>query len=336
MTDWWMDRPNQRSVMYLLRMSSVFLVSLFSFLSVQAQHKVIYGEDSRVDVVDSHYAHLASSTAAMILHSSMVYESGYYEIQGQTLASRGICADERFADQITAANCSGFLVAPDLLVTAGHCVRSQRDCDNSAWVFGFALDDQSSYFEGDTSFWVDENNVYHCEEVVETVLDRTSQADHALIRLSRKVDDREPLEVRTEGKVEMMTPLVVIGHPTGLPTKVAADGFVRSNSESFFFQAGLDTFGGNSGSAVFNRHTGVVEGILVRGEQDYVFDSSSGCRRAKVCAMDECRGEDVARITKVESLMDYLASDSASVPEPGPQPDPEPRCFTFFGFQFCL
>jgi hypothetical protein len=45
-----------------------------------------------------------------------------------------------------------------------------------------------------------------------------------------------------------------------------------------------------------------VEGILVRGERDYVLDSVSNCYRPKVCKMNECRGEDVTRITNIKEL----------------------------------
>jgi len=36
-----------------------------------------------------------------------------------------------------------------------------------------------------------------------------------------------------------------------------------------FFDANLDTFGGNSGSPVFDARTNAVVGILVRGADDY-------------------------------------------------------------------
>ena len=61
--------------------------------------------------------------------------------------------------------------------------------------------------------------------------------------------------------------------------------------------ANLDTYGGNSGSAVFNAKTGLVEGILVRGEQDYV--QKGDCRVSNVCPADGCRGEDVTKILSV-------------------------------------
>ena len=294
----------------MYRLGKMFLCLSLVFL-MPLEHaeardlKVIYGEDSRLDLKntlnDLHYQ-LAQSTAAMIPNNNIRERGSVSTIVGSTLRSRGICQGERFDDQITAANCSGFLVAPDLVVTAGHCVRNQRDCASSSWVFGFGIDVDTNYVPGETEFDVDSSNVYSCVEVVEQSLSRVTGDDHALIRLDRPVTDREPLEVRTEGRVERMTNLVVIGHPTGLPTKVAAGAWVRNNSNDVYFVANLDTFGGNSGSAVFDMETGLVEGILVRGEQDYVFDSARGCRVPKVCDEDGCRGEDVTRITNIESL----------------------------------
>jgi hypothetical protein len=66
--------------------------------------------------------------------------------------------------------------------------------------------------------------------------------------------------------------------------------------------ANLDTYGGNSGSPVFNHRTGEVEGILVRGENDYVYDPGQGCQVSNRCASDVCRGEDVTYITNVPTL----------------------------------
>jgi hypothetical protein len=137
-------------------------------------------------------------------------------------------------------------------------------------------------------------------------LDSGTLNDFALIRLTRKVTDRRILAFRTAGKIEDASEIVVIGHPTGLPTKVADGAFVRGNDNPFYFVTNLDTFGGNSGSAVFNAKTGVVEGILVRGETDYVIDPGKSCRVPNRCSMDSCRGEDVTRMTNLsEEIRKY-------------------------------
>src|SRR5690606_16809522 len=50
-----------------------------------------------------------------------------------------------------------------------------------------------------------------------------------------------------------------------------------------------------SGSPVLNASTHEVEGILVRGEIDFVY--KNGCLASKRCDQNACRGEDVTLIT---------------------------------------
>jgi V8-like Glu-specific endopeptidase len=284
-----------------LRKIYLTLVLSVSMLSAFASDKVIYGEDDRLDlfeVVDNLHLELAKSTAAMIEGSELTKVGENFQIAGQTLAGRGMCRTERFANQVTTAMCSGFLVAPDILVTAGHCVRTASDCARYKWVFDYGIHESTS-----TARSVPVSSVYSCKTVINTVLDRSSQDDFAVLKLDRAVTDRRPLEVRTEGKVADRTEIVVIGHPTGLPTKVADGAVVRDNSRPVYFVANLDTYGGNSGSAVFDSKTGVVEGILVRGENDYIYDYNQNCRASNYCTNEGCRGEDVTRITNIKDLM---------------------------------
>lgn len=262
--------------------------------------KVIYGEDNRVDVFESRksmYVELAKSTAAMIPNSALRNETnGLVKIGGTTLQGRGICAKERFAKQPTAANCSGFLVGDKYLVTAGHCIENQVDCNNYKWVFDYKVDHSEQ-----GSVDVEKTAIYSCKSIVERSLDGATQDDYAMIELDRVVTDREPLKFRQRGKPLANAALVVIGHPTGLPTKIADGANVRSH-EAKFFRANLDTYGGNSGSAVFNAKSGMVEGILVRGENDYIYSSADRCQVSNVCPDTGCAGEDVTYITNIKAL----------------------------------
>jgi V8-like Glu-specific endopeptidase len=280
--------------------------ALLTLTANASSNKIIYGEDNRLDVYETAnqlHVDLAKSTAAMISWSSIRNNGEESVITSGTLEERGICESERFSNQISAANCSGFLVAPDLLVTAGHCINNVRDCQGSAWVFDFAVKDDADF---GNSLTVPTSSVYACKEIISRELSRSNNDDFALIRLERAVEDRTPLTVRTSGRVETGTELVVIGHPTGIPTKIADGAQVRSNNNSVYFSANLDTYGGNSGSAVFNAETGVVEGILVRGGTDYVYNSRGGCRVSNRVANDSGRGEDVTRITNIKALVDLL------------------------------
>ena len=76
----------------------------------------------------------------------------------------------------------------------------------------------------------------------------------------------------------------MIGFPSGLPCKVAANAKVSQNTDTFVFTGNLDTYGGNSGSPVFNLTTHEVEGILVRGGEDFEFVTNTlgGCIQSVV------------------------------------------------------
>ncbi|MBD65998.1 MAG: peptidase [Halobacteriovoraceae bacterium] len=261
--------------------------------------KVIYGEDNRVDVMDSTnnmFVELSQSTAAMIPSSDLrAQTNGEVQIRSKTLqSSMRVCSTERFANQPTAANCSGFLVGENLLVTAGHCIRSQRDCSSNDWVFDYKLESKNQ-----SGISVDKNSVYKCKRIISQKLSNWDKDDYALIELDRKVTDRRVLDFRRKGKVAKGADLVVIGHPSGLPTKIADGAKVRSLKGKFFV-ANLDTYGGNSGSAVFDANTGVIEGILVRGETDYI--SRGGCRVSNEVSDDAGRGEDVTYILNIPEL----------------------------------
>jgi len=219
-------------------MNKFLCAALFiSFFSSQASFAtstgidVIYGEDNRKDVfesTDSALVELSKSTAAMISSDKLKSLNGDIVISAQTLESRGICAKERFSKQISAANCSGFLVAPNILVTAGHCIKSEYDCATYKWVFDFKVDHAD---QGDVQ--VPKNYVYSCKKMISRTLDQMSKDDYAVIELDKKVTDRRPLTFRKSGKISKGSSLAVIGHPTGLPTKIADGAKVRSKHKVF-------------------------------------------------------------------------------------------------------
>lgn len=267
---------------------------------------VVYGVDNRLETFEAHMVNQAraASTAGMLMNKDALVVGKYTIMPPTTLTQRyGLCEDEKFKDQATPMMCSGFLVAPDLMVTAGHCIQTQADCENVSWVFDYKIDPKT----GKSPVMVPNSNVYKCSKVLESKLERNAEGhfDYALVRLDRKVVGRKPLPYRTSGKVATGTDIVVIGHPSGLPQKVAGGAQVVSNSAANYFQTNLDTFGGNSGSAVFDDLTGYVEGILVRGAKDYE-RTPEGCIAVHETTQEVTDlsryGESVSRITDVKTL----------------------------------
>lgn len=290
--------------------------------SPDASAQVIYGSDGRFDlyqVADPNLKKWADSTVALIKNSDLQISGASTLIQGENFGTQmNLCSTEKFREQDTAAFCSGSLVGEDLILTAGHCIQNQSDCQSTALVFGFAVKSASVLPRS-----VGNNEVYHCQEIIRTQM-AANGADFALIRLDRKVQGHDILQLHRGSEVETNASLVVIGHPVGLPTKITTGGSVRSVAGAGYFQANLDTYGGNSGSAVFNAATGLIEGVLVRGEQDFV--SSGRCSVSKVCAEGSCRGEDVTRISQV---LPYIPNTpQPPIPPTPPEPPQKPRVFS--------
>lgn len=274
----------------------------------EREGKIVYGTDDRRDpfaYADQTFAARAISFTAALVPTSAINASNPNNIiiGNTTLQQRlNVCPDERFASQPANADCSATLIAPDVVLTAGHCINS---CADSRFVF----DDFVT--AGGTMQPITSDDVYACSSIV-AIQSPPALADYAVARLTRPVVGRTPAPVRTaRTALAVGTSLLVTGHPSGLPLKIANNAAIRSNSANLdFFVANLDTFVGNSGSGVFDAGTKELVGILVRGGQDYVADTAAGCNRVNVCAADACRGEDVVYAFK--AIDDFCSKSSAS------------------------
>lgn len=171
-----------------------------------------------------------------------------------------LCGDERFFDQPTAPFCTAFMVGPDLIATAGHCITFEA-LDDLRIVFGFEMIDANTPVTS-----VGPERVYRIADVVVARDDLFT--DYAILRVDRLIvsPGAVPLPLQTDSKIASDTRVGIIGHPQGLPLKVAFGAETTAHDSALFeskFVANFDGSGGNSGSPVFNQETGEVEGIYV-------------------------------------------------------------------------
>jgi V8-like Glu-specific endopeptidase len=168
-----------------------------------------------------------------------------------------LCPSERFWEQPSASYCSGVLVAPDVIATAGHCIVGE-EMTAFAYVFGYRMQDATT-----PELIIKNTNIYQAREVLAWQLDDKG-ADWALIRLDRPVSNHRIAPIRQAGTIRNGQAVHAIGYPLGLPAKLAP-GSVQSNTARAFFRSNIPSYPGNSGSPVFQSTTHEVEGLLTRG-----------------------------------------------------------------------
>lgn len=229
---------------------------------------IIYGEDDRKEVYQSaeeQKKQAASVVALFQLQLNPNAKSAKLKLKMKTLReAMTLCENEPFGAQTPAAFCSGALVGPDIVLTAGHCfamdstISPEEACRRTSFVFGFAYTSEKADPET-----IKTEDIYECKALVKSRVVAEAE-DWAIVRLDRPVKNRAPLAVNTKQapeEVKKGMAVYTIGHPLGLPAKVAGGGKVTRVYRGKF-DSNLDIFGGNSGSPVFNADTQLIEGIV--------------------------------------------------------------------------
>ena len=235
---------------------------------------------------------------------NMVFEFGKTLEQQYHFPEGKLCQDERFKDQQRLkTTCGGTLVAPNLFLTAAHCVNAdiqsihsndpQVKCQAIHVAFGYHKNK-----DDDLQPTIPGKDFYSCEEI--TILKRDDDnadvtSDLALIKLNRPVDDREYLDIsfNTPAPYQERSAL---GFPLGLPMKISFGEVVSSlhtqnfldlnnaahwrsqeqivfydNSYADFIKVITDAFSGNSGGPLINS-AGELEGVFSSTSLKLIYD----------------------------------------------------------------
>lgn len=284
--------------------------------------KTLYGRNdirnlSDINTLNSHIEENAKRVCCIVLQKQLKENrDGTYTLKTKKLSrlrledSRGyrreLCPSENFLNESYASFGSGFLIKPNKIATAAHNLLTddgKYDLRNDMKDFRFLFT-----FEGNkTRFRHEEvysfGNYQDFQDYSFNSHPPNRKADWAVIELDRPVSrELTPLRLRRTQSVPNGNELYVIGHPLGLPKKIATHANVRGNGASDYFTANLDTLAGNSGSPVFNASDHTVEGILVRGEKDFIL-SDAGCMISFVVPDSGGRGEDCQRITALKKFL---------------------------------
>lgn len=228
-----------------------------------------------------------SKSVGMIVHKEQLWEltDSLYSLDiSSTLAKRlKVCSEEPYADQLSVGVGTAFIIGEDSMMTANHVF--EEAIENYVVVFNYHTQNR----KGAVNPVIPYADVY---EII-TLIDQNEVLDVASFRVGRKLS-APTLKCSAAKEIEENTLVYMIGHPSGLPMKVALNARVHNNSFPEYFYTTLDAFQGNSGSPVFSLTTNKVIGILVSGEQDFYWTGS--CNKSTLCEIPYCLGEKVIRI----------------------------------------
>lgn len=268
---------------------------------------VIYGDDDRRDVYqfpDTTWADRATDFSVALIAAEFIDESDPADVALVASAleeAYDLCAGANFGTQPAVARCSGTLVAPDLVLTAGQCIDEVACASGDLrFVFDYYLNGA-----GSPENIASADDVYDCSQIVDRQF--TGNLDYALVQLDRPVAGRTPADVRASvAPLADGNALYVHSFPLGVPLKLDSGGTVRDGRPLpvDYFVATTDTFSGSSGAGVFEQASGQLVGVIARGEADFV--QSGDCLNVKTCAESECVGEDA---TYAYRAFEYLCGD---------------------------
>ncbi|MDC0255948.1 serine protease, partial [Bacteriovoracales bacterium] len=238
---------------------------------------VIYGSDDRKElssIKDDHLKRLSDAVVSMIPHK-------------KENLNRPLCEGEAFAHQPKKAACSGVLVGPDLILTAGHCLRNLGHCKNYYWSFDYKLNEEKEVR-------------YKCAYAIRPEgYYQNRSLDFLFVKLTKKVENKTPITIGDLVSLDKGDEVIAMGNPSGLPLK-AMEGKVREGLNDGIFKTDIDSFKGNSGAPVFSKKDGQFRGILISGEKDYEFDSLRNCYFSRKCMDEDCEGESVLNVSLVK------------------------------------
>jgi hypothetical protein len=250
--------------------------------SASSTHPIVYGADDRRDYFQLDrpevQERMAASMVALVPRKLLRQSAGGVEIVAPRWGEvEGLCPGEPFAEQPSAAFCSGVLVDWDLVLTAGHCTRAFALPDFVV-VFGY-------YYAQAGKLAVAAADVFDVQEIAAEAVAPAGvrpRIAHAWLRLSRPArPPRAPAPMRLSAAgLSQGQPLLFMAAGGGVPIKTDAGATIADLGDpwSDFFVASTDSFRGASGGGAFDQQL-VLLGELERGGPDQV-TTDQGCQAA--------------------------------------------------------
>jgi len=254
---------------------SILLLLIFTLIN---NPKIIYGDLDYIEIEELENKsntidwYNKSKSVAVIIPRKQLIQISKDEFRINTITLKeeieNINTQHQFKDQISVGIGTGFLVAPNKLLTAGHLV---RDIKKSVLVFDYQWDSSNG------KLWKEiyaKEEIYHLKKVLSKC--NSKKGDYALIEIDKAIENRTFLKIADFKEKERLE-VKMISCPDGTPLKLTNKGQIWKknprieglSNKGYFFH-NLDNSGGSSGAPIFDSQTGKVIGIQSGGDDNYL------------------------------------------------------------------
>ncbi len=296
-------------------------VFLGLFLRYQAEFiYTVYGKDDRLDWYElkkdkaKKEAFNNSQAVGLLFPNKQKlkeYRDTYLELEAQLLKynpGKKLCGGFQFKHQRVPplGICTCFLIGPNLIATAGHCLEKKKSTEAEILLDCYASEscDKMEQIRTNPIYSIDSCLFFRDDKLV----------DLAIYRLAEKVDSHQILTLDFSMPATLQA-LYAWGHPYGLPLKFV-DGSILAKVEDNKCQTQLDMSAGNSGSPIFAQSTNQVIGVFVAGSRDY----NENCGKMPDSCIFESKGcldfETFQSFYSVKNEIEKLIRETAENPNP--------------------
>jgi V8-like Glu-specific endopeptidase len=279
-------------------LSAILLILFSLYLNAEDENRTIDFKNSNNQTIQ--YQHMLTNTGILVddnnIHKKTLLADRILSIFYKNTYNRNICDDVPFIKQIAIGTCSGVLIKPNLVATAGHCV--DKHIFAKTWFFNYQNGDNLSFKKGykiqrvvfkhfeliKSSFSTSRSTINRQRQQIGVgplppdVHDYSNYRDIALLELESDVDGYIAFNIN-------FTPFfsgrkaISVGYPLGLSIKQNTNGSLKEMASPYYMTTNIETLQGNSGGPLFDLETGDLIAITVNKG----FNSVFGLRKNERC-----------------------------------------------------